>query len=209
MKKMFIGAVAIALLAGAALAGQVHWFVGYGVYPHDATDLVDTETPGTGILSQFDVFWQLINAGADGVANPIDINNSNGYLSGDDSEIDHRYLSKGNGGIFDDWMYAPTDDTSIFSSDATDGSYAVYQRIWEGVNENTPPTQGTWYWQSATEEITVTSVEPAIPAIVTAGKEWGDHGFQPDQQVNVPEPATMSLLGLVALAMVLRRKLRK
>lgn len=209
MKKL-VGLMAVLLVASTvAMAGVVQWYVPYGIYPHDATDL-ETTDDGTGVLSSFDVLWQLIYAGPDNTADPVDIT-ATGFVSGDDEVWGSRLLSSNDSGIFDEWLY--TRSQAQTASDPLPYVYSedepcyLYQRVFESQT----PTEGTYYYQS---DLVLLDTHYKNGTQVFALAESDEVGVKADQQIpgaqpSVPEPATMSLLGLGALAMVLRRKLRK
>lgn len=212
MKKLSLVLASLLVASTMAWANGVAWFVNWGAYTHDATDLV-TQDSGA-LLDNYDVLWQLIYAGENNAIDPVDVDNSaNGYVSGDDEVLGTqgvdgaRYYSSGNSGIFDNYLYS--DDTAgavteLDFTKADENSYYVYQRIYESQT----PAAGTYYYES--ELVKLDSRYDSGTQLFGLGPE--DSGIQPNlvvQGTNVPEPATMSLLGLGALAMVLRRKLRK
>ena len=214
MKKTIGILAALIVASNAAMAGTVLWMVPWGVYDRDATDLTADEG---GVLENHDVLWQLLYAGANNKVDLIDWDNSgNGYVSGDDEVIGTRLLSHGNSGVFDDMLYCEEDMDTAYDLDyvySDSDPYYVFQRVYDS---QTPVQGQTAYYESG-----LTLLNKA---------EYGEDGLQsiplpqtgtggPDRnpvvnwnegvRVSVPEPATMSLLGLGALAMVLRRKLRK
>ena len=214
MKKLSLVLASLLAASAMALANDVAWVINYGVYTHDATDLV-TEDSGA-ILDNYDVLWQLIYAGPNNAIDPVDIDNSaKGYVSGDDEVLGTqgvdgaRYYSSGNSGVFDNYLF--TDDaagavTSLSYTYSEDNPYYVYQRIYESQE----PTAGTYYYES--DLTLLDSRYGAGSQTIALGPE--ESGIQANKQIpgaepSVPEPATMSLLGLGALAMALRRKLRK
>ena len=81
MKKLLIALSALALVATAAYAGYgIDWTEAYAAYSHEATDLTGTDYY---LLDSYSVTWQLIYAGADNTASPINLSNP-GWVSGDD-----------------------------------------------------------------------------------------------------------------------------
>lgn len=211
MKKLNLALASLLAASAIAWAGDVVWFLNYGAYTHDATDLV-TEESGA-ILDNYDVLWQLIYAGPNNKIDPIDISNVNGGFvatgdAGDDEVVGSRKLSLNDSGIFDHYLF--TGDTGAAAdtmpTKLTAGNY-VYQRIFESQT----PVEGTYYFESELMQLTSGDFVEFGSQTMAIGSD--SEGIQPTLQVqgagNVPEPATMSLLGLGALAMVLRRKLRK
>ena len=211
MKKALIGiTLSLSVLASAALAEQIQWWVPYGVCDHSQTDMYS----GAGIMDKYDVLWQLIWAGDNDVADAIDITNTaGGYVSGDDMVLGSRKLSSGDN-VFDNWLTTPNEGLTggdFIVNLATDlpysetDTYYVYQRVFEAQT----PVEGTYYYQGELVELTYEYKDlQSVPMY----DRTADYCVKPTLQVqgsSVPEPATMSLLGLGALAMVLRRKLRK
>ena len=208
MKKTIGVLAGLCMAASVACAGQLTWFVPWAMFDHEATDLVDYTK--NGILEKYDVLWQLISAGTDTVANPVDITNvSGGYVSGDDEVIvgTQRLVSSGDE-VFDDWLTTPEESlTMTILPDNYQGTY-VYQRVFESQT----PEVGTYYYESTPVELG-SDFKGSGQSVPLHDPTW-THGVKPTLQVegpspSVPEPATMSLLGLGALAMVLRRKPRK
>lgn len=212
MKKLIV--VACLLAASAmAWANDVVWLVNWGVYQHDATDLSTLDAGA--VLDKYDVLWQLIYAGPNNAIDPVDISNSaKGFVSGDDEVLGTqgvdgaRLLSNGNSGVFDNLLF--TDSavdcvTPLPYTYSEDDPYYVFQRIYEAQT----PVEGTYYYES--ELVKLGTDYAAGSQTFDLGPQ--ESGIQATLQVqgpaSVPEPATMSLLGLGALAMVLRRKLRK
>ena len=215
MKKVLIAAVALMMGASLSLAGMGvtwdaggGWLVAYG-------ETVD----GAGVLQDNNVIWQLIYS-ADDVANAPNLAAAP-YLAGDDELLASREIpAAGSGGTstasdgtaWDEWLTFQSGDTA-YQDLSWDRAGYVYQRIWQGTPsvedggyyfETTPVAIDTAYATgSATQELYYdaagngVAVDNYIP------------GEGPGPQPQVPEPATMSLLGLGALAMVLRRKLSK
>ena len=75
----------------------------------------------------------------------------------------------------------------------------IIQRVYEG-----SPAELSYYFETDVEQI-----EIGPPLAQVFNLDTGSAGFQPDQQIPaapVPEPMTMSLMGLGALALAIRRR---
>lgn len=210
MKKVIVGVALLLSLVAIAAANQVIWMTGYGVFAHDSPELIVDNDNYKGVAQDTSVLWQLIWAGDDNIANPIDLSNDSSkapfigeiqqlYVSGDDVVIGSRTIAQGGSGGWDDTLFS--DDESICSQNldytydvAT--PYWVFQRVYEesnpGFNYQSDPVQLGTDYASGYQSVYVDIAGNFSEGVRT-----------------VPEPATMSLLGLGALAMVLRRKLRK
>ena len=93
-------------------------------------------------------------------------------------------------------MLYESGDTVYVDMDWDTAGY-VFQRVFQGA-----PQLGSWYYETDLVELD-TNYDPGAGAQIFTPDTF-DAGFQPTQQI--PEPATMSLLGLGALAMAMRRR---
>ena len=218
MKKMLVAFFALAMAASVATAAVgINWGTTWGVYDSGATDLTGSD----GILNTYSVIWPLIYAGDNDAIEPPDASNVAGrYVSTSPSADDvvwaQRNIPQGGGAAT---YWSANDEQSRASTwgiylDKTSGESLyedldwntagfVYQRVFEGM-----PALGSLYYDSELLPLGLAYTPQGGPqpfSVDAAG--GGTEGVQPNRQI--PEPATMSLLGLGALAMVLRRKLRK
>ena len=210
MKKTLMALFALALCASMASAGVgIVWTTSWGIYNHDAADL----TGGSGaILDTYSAIWQLIYAGADGVANPADWEQTGGangdYVTGDDVVWAQRTIAQGGGVAPEDntaWNEWMTDQggelTYTDMAWSTPGS--VYQRVFEGT-----PGPLTWWGDSQLFTFNHNLTEGGMPDEFYLDSADGSIGWKPYNQFPppIPEPATLSLLGLGALALIRRKR---
>ena len=210
MKKILLALFVLAIAAAPALAAtgvSIQWDTYWGAYTHDATDL--TSLSGPFMLANYSVTWQLIYAGTDDTANDPDTSLggagiADDYVTGDDVVWASRVFSVNNGNASDgtvwttDLYWSSGDRTYNDTTFLTSGEY-IYQRIFEGT-----PAAGSYYYESALEALEINPSASQISLLDAAG--GGTSGIQGNQTIPIPEPATMSLLGLGALAMAVRRR---
>lgn len=214
MKKVLIAAVALMMGASLSLAGMgIAWSDGGGWMAEYGGDVNN----GPFVLDNNNVIWQLIYAGADNVANEPDLSAAN-YLGGDDSLLAKREIAQGGGSAedgtsWDNYLMQSGTDSTVYSDLDWDTQGYVYQRIWQG----TPSMDiaENYYYQTELLAIdTAFAGGASTPQVFKydptgMGQVIDQVAKGSEPQPTIPEPATMSLLGLGALAMVLRRKLRK
>jgi hypothetical protein len=187
-------ALAFIFCATTALAGyRVQYFVGYGLYPHVATDTTSTE-PGTGLLSyrSSGVLVQLIWAGPNVYADPPDpCNYSGGYVSGDDVVLDSRYLIAGTDGV-DEWGYTSTLPAPYVSTNSL--QKPVYVRVYEDARPNYD--LGEWFYTSplvfpqdvTDSNVHVEDVFATVIHIETGSEAVPASGTLPQQELDPLEP---------------------
>ena len=203
MKKWIAGILMLAISTTMATADViVNWTVGFAGYDHTATDLTGSDNA---LLDSYAVTWQLIYAGANNLIDAPDLSNgANGWVGGDDSVWATRTIAQGGGTApqdgtqWDRWMTQVSGNTVYVDLDWAREGY-LFQRVFEGA-----PAALSWYFDSSATAIDTSLEIFDPPQELHVGPV--DSGFQPNQQLPVPEPTTMALLGLGMLALVRRRR---
>jgi len=215
MKKILMAVLAMGVAATVASAGvAINWNVGWGGYTHDATDLLEYPSSNY-LLDSYSAIWQLIYAGADNMIDPIPsqelpvAGGANGdYVYGDDIVWGQREINVGGGPAGDGTSWnnemLRTSGYAIYEDASWTTAGFVYQRVFEtqvfGV-----VSVGDYYFETGP-----LALNTGWETGGTAQDFWldsGSAGFQATTRIDViPEPATMSLLGLGALVMAIRRR---
>lgn len=215
MKKILMAVFALVVAATVASAGvAISWNTVWGGYTHDATDL--SEYPSSNLLlDSYSAIWQLIYAGADNMIDPIPsqelpvAGGANGdYVYGDDIVWAQREINVGGGPAGDGTSWNNEMLRTAGNPNYEDASWVtagfVYQRVFEtqvfGV-----VSVGDYYFETGLEALNTGWSEGNSPEYFFL--DSGSAGFQATTRIDViPEPATMSLLGLGALVMAIRRR---
>lgn len=213
MKKILMAVFVLVVAATVASAGvAINWATGYGAYTHDAPNV----TGGTdNLLGTYSAIWQLIYAGADDTIDPIPSHEvpvaggiNGDYVYGDDIVWGQREINVGGGAAGDgttwsDWMLRTAGSPNYEDAGWTTAGF-VYQRVFETQVFGTI-TVGDYYYETGLLELNTgwvvgNNAQDFMLDTPSAGFQAGTPIY------TIPEPATMSLLGLGALAMVLRRR---
>ena len=221
MKKVLIG-LTVALMAVSSFGGlYVLWGDGYGFLSGADTDKYIFSDSAT-----TQVIWDLVYTTSDSVATPT-LNTSTGAIDfGSDVLVSERVGTPNS-----DLTGGSADVTDVLASASASDTPLTYEEYGNVVGANSPqysnsnPGYSSGNLYAAIFQYTSSGdVYYSLTSILTPN--WANDGMAPpdechfsfegDTQLSllgtvsqIPEPATMSLLGIGALAMVLRRKLRK
>ncbi len=211
MKKFLISLVVVAAMASVAMAGVgIQWESGWGGYTHTAPNITDGNNA---ILSSYSVIWQLVYSGANGTIDPPSLATSaSGYVTEDDAVWATRTIAQGggvsseDGATWDSFMLrVGLSGTTTYQNSGWATAGSVYQRVFEGT-----PAEGTYWYDSPLFTYNEGWTSALPPQMVNPEVNPGAGGFQAPMAnqfpAAVPEPATMSLLGLGALVMAIRRR---
>jgi hypothetical protein len=217
MKKFLVAIFALAVVTSVATAGiGVLWTVGYGAYDHNAANVVSDPSPNQ-LLANYGAIWQLIYAGPNNAIEAPDASNvAGGYVNtgptGDDIVWRTRVIPMGgnSGGVpcaadgttWDTWMVWTGTGDNGYVDLAWSTAGSVYQRVFETPISG-PPAVGSWYYDSPLLALNTGFTGGGAP-LQDFPLDNGQGGFKTNQQI--PEPATMGLLGLGALVMAIRRR---
>ena len=222
MKKFLTTLTILAAMVAVASAGVgIQWETGWGGYTADAPNVTD-DPSDYAILDNSSVIWQLIYAGADNMINPIPTDviptpgGPNGdYVQGDDEVWAQREIAMiaqpnlpptgtstaGDGTEWNNFLVRVSGDATYVDLSWSTAGF-VYQRIFEGT-----PAQGSWWYDSPLFAFDETWTDSLAPEMFNPEVDINTGGFQGTNQFDaIPEPATMSLLGLGALVMAIRRR---
>jgi hypothetical protein len=187
----------------------INWTTGYGIYDHTETDLVGGSAA---LLDGYSAIWQLIYAGADGAINEPDYNQVGGangdYVTGDDVVWAQRDIPQGGGACadgteWDNWMLKTGGPNPVYEDMGWTTAGSVYQRVFEGT-----PGPNTWWGDTELFTFDTSYAAGSLPQGFALDSADGSIGWKPTQQFPppIPEPATLSLLGLGALALIRRKR---
>ena len=193
--KKFITAIAIALVAASAFAQSASWIgnsyiVANGTwYNASGEGNPDFNAADLGDIFELTLAGQIQSYGDDdGANNPAFIN-----YKFDDGTAYSAQL---------DWFQYENNNNWFGTSDGTVGAFAAdgFAALDEGKH-----TIAVWFSKPSTDD----SAYEGNIYDSNGGNNYVANFTKVASPAAVPEPATMSLLGLGALAMVIRRKLRK
>lgn len=202
------------LIAMASIAHGYVWNINWTIFDALSPEDIDGDN-NPALVGDYSVTWSLVYGDAVAVGADGKLVDGSYTLLGQMNSASANGLtwtdSTGRSGAYDNTLFCTSG--GVFYGEANDtDSYTVYQHIFIS------GTSGDYYWLSAGKDVNPEPTEGRTTPMpnpvdwtkdVEIGPEGGTGAYQTDNWTKVPEPATMSLLGLGALAMVLRRKLRK
>lgn len=201
MKKAFVALMVVAMaLVAQANVWNLDWSILGALAPEDPGDM------SVSLFDNYGITWELINASAgDSVIASTSL--VNGSVKWDDS------ANGGDNASFSDWLQ-PETGTKYFGSTDLTSAQSIYQKI-----TLISQSGDEYVWQSNPISVTPIAKDEATAAPLSVGGDivLAGEGVQIEgmtmatwtKTTTIPEPATMSLLGLGALAMVLRRRIRR
>jgi len=210
MKKFlsFLALMAIATFAH-AYVWNIYWTIFDALSPED----IDGDN-SPALLDDYSVTWSLVYGDSVAVGSDGKLVEGTYTLLGQMDSTSASGLTwtdvTGRTGAYDDTLFC-TQGGVFYGSVSNQTPQTVYQHIYISGATN-------YYWlsegKSVTPELSEGRDTPMPSPVdwtkdVEIGPEGGTGAYQTDKWNAVPEPATMSLLGLGALAMVIRRKIRK
>ncbi|MGI6300295.1 MAG: hypothetical protein ACOX52_21940 [Verrucomicrobiota bacterium] len=201
MKKLLLPVMALLVMASVSNAAiNLGWRSDLGVYTEAGTgDFANLLPPGSIV--------QLIHAGADGVANDLDIANPD-LVGGDDTILDMTVTTgwDGGGGV----IYGGLFTKGPIVYDTVGATDSLFIRAFNGTDLAAFATAGGYYGNSALKSgwnTDLGAIPPPIPDALAWDEGVTDIYFAGGGGSVIPEPSTV-MLALAGALMVLR-KLRK
>ena len=229
MKKLVVTLVVMLIASYAMASAYVDWRCSSGFFTHDATDAQvftsGDDYPYGNIGVGQSVLWALMyTSEADQGSASVTTEGTTSTVHLDDTVVATRYFASGwtdmndtqfaNGVGYDPGLFriAGNQTSEDFYREDAYTSGRIYQAVFANVAFNAGVitfTDASIYYVFTDDEALVDKVfgpgTPPTHQLLESGSEYA--GVRVDSVLNaVPEPATMSLLGLGALVMAIRRR---